>query len=343
MSGWRHELLGNDGTRLGEILPRNRSLVLDLAGSGSARYSMASGEAAALREVMQPGRCDLLVAHDSTPRMRGPLTGVQGSGLVVDRGSLDFAATGIAELLADRYIAAGTEIAATEQTQMAWQLIAATQVAPNGDLGILQGQLPDSVARTKQWDSPTPVLQAIRELAGLEGGFDWDIAPDATGSYRFDTWYPRRGAFSDVVLDERNIAQVSPVWDAGAGALCNAATVTGAAGVGVEAGDGASQLAYRRRERVIALSDADDAVLLGDRAAAEVRDSVVRPTATLRLQPGADQANLDEIELGDVLTVEFDAGWAALAGPYRVLRIEVQIPDGGADATLTVTTEPWDG
>ena len=340
---WRYELVAHGGQPLAEITPRGRGLTLDLTAAGAARFSLSAAEAAGLRDLMQPGLCDILVSEGDTPRFRGEFTGAQGSDLTVTAGTIQFAAVGIAELLADRYIPAGREIAATEQTAMAWQLVADTQALPNGDLGILQGSLPDSIARTKQWDTATPVLSGLREIAGLDGGFEWDITPNADGRYVFDAFYPRRGFASGVVLDSRNVAAASPTWDAGAGALCNYASVTGVDGVAVVAEDTGSQIAYRRRERSIALSDADDVTILGDRAAAEVRDAVVRPSASLRMLPGADTASLAELGLGDIVTVEFDAGWARLTGDYRILRLDLAIPDGGGAETITATVEPWLG
>lgn len=341
MAEWRYELLAIGGQPLALLRPRARGLTLDLAGAGGAKYAMSITEAEVLAGVMQPGVVDLLVSEDGEPRFRGPLTGVQGSGLTPKAGSLSFAATGIDELLDDRYVSAGSEILAMEQTSMAWQLIADTQGLPNGDLGILRGATPASVARSKVWDSATPVRSAIRELAGLDGGFDWSIEPNADGRYTFDAYYPRRGSATAVVLDSRNIAECSPTWDASAGALCNYAAVTGRDGVTVVATDPPSEILYRLRQRVIVLPDADDATILGDRADAEIHDSVVRASGSLVLLPGAESANLTELGLGDVVEVDYRAGWATFSGLYRILRIEVAIPDGGGRETLTVTVEPF--
>jgi hypothetical protein len=340
---WRYELVSFGGHAVELLSPRGRGLSLDLEAAGSARYGLSAAEADALHDVMQPGRVDVLVTEAGAPRFRGPLTGVQGSDLTVAAGSLSFAAVGLAELLADRFIPAGRELAATELTTAAWTLIADTQALTNGDLGIVAGALPDVGARTKRWDSATPVLTGIRELADLDPGFEWAVEPDADGIYTFDTWSPRRGDETGVVLDTRNIAAASPTWDAGAGAVCNHAQVVGVNAVSVTDEDADSQVLYRRRERSTSIADADDATVLGDRAARELRDAVVRPAAGLRLLPGADQTSLDDLGLGDVVTVEFRAGWARLSGLHRITRLEVAIPDGGGAETITATVEPWDG
>jgi hypothetical protein len=119
--------------------------------------------------------------------------------------------------------------------------------------------------------------------------------------------------------------------------------VAGTQGAEVNEEDEANQIAYRRRERAVALSDQDDATVLGDRARAELRDALPRPTSSLKLLPGADGASLDELSLGDIVEVSYRAGWVRLAGLHRITRLEVAIPDSGSADTITATVEPWGG
>jgi hypothetical protein len=339
---WVWELVRFDGERLAEITGRGRSLQLAVNASGSAKLSLDVYEAAAY-PGLAVGQVDLLVSREGVPRFRGAVGGATGSDITVMGGAISFAATGIAELLGDRYIAAGTELAALEAAQMAWALIAATQSLPLGDLGILKGQLDDSVARTKVWDTPTQVLTAIRELAEMDDGFDFAVEPDLAGDYRFNVWHPRRGADRGVVLEaDRNVGSISPTWDASPGRIANDVTVAGVDQVSVTETDAASAAAYRLRQRYLSISDADDATVLGSRARGELtRDAQVRPTGKVTLLPGAPDANLDAIGLGDVVEMDFDAGWARFQGPYRVLGIDVDLPDAPTHEALVLSVEPF--
>ena len=336
---WVWELLAFDGDRLAEVVARARRLRMALNAAGAAEFSLDTLEAADYPDLVL-GQRDLMVSRNGRPLFRGPLGGARGADLTLMGGSVSFAATGIGELLADRYIPAGTELAALEAAQMAWQLIVATQAL--GPLGIIAGDLPDSVARTKAWDTPAPVLGAIRELAELQDGFDFAIEPDASGAYRFDVWHPRRGADRGVVLEpDRNVASVSPSWDAGPGRIANDVTAAGVDQVSVTETDAASVALYRLRQRLLSLPDADDATVLGDRARGELaRDAYLRPSGTVRLLPGAPDANLDAIGLGDTVTMDYAAGWARFEGPYRVTAIEVDLPDAPGHEALALTVEP---
>lgn len=339
---WVWELVAFDGERLAEVTGRTRSLQLAVNAAGGAKFALDVFEAAGY-PALQVGQVDLLVSRDGTPLWRGALGGATGNDITLMGGAITFAATGLADLLGDRYIPPGTELAALEATQMAWALITATQSLPLGDLGILQGQLDDSVARTKVWDTPTQVLAAIRELAEMDDGFDFAIEPDADGAYRFNAWHPRRGANRGVVLEaDRNIAKISPTWDASPGRLANDVTVAGVDQVSVTETDVASATVYRLRQRFLSLSDADDATVLGSRARGEItHDGQVRPTGKVTLLPGAPDANLDAIALGDVVEMDFDAGWARFQGPYRVLGIDIDLPDAPTDEALALTVEPF--
>jgi len=339
VADWLWELVAFDDERLAELVARGRRLRLDVEATPSASFGLDTFEALGYPDLVL-GQVDLLVSRNGRPIFRGPIGGASGGDITLMGGALTFASTGIAELLADRYIPAGTELAALEAAQMAWQLIEDTQAL--GTLGILEGSLPDSVARTKTWDTPSPVLAAIRELAGLADGFEFGVEPDTTGAYRFDVWHPRRGADRGVVLEaDRNVGSVSPTWDAGPGKIANDVTVAGVDQVAVTASDPVSAAAYRLRQRYLSLPDADEATTLGDRAEAELaRDAQMRPSGTVRLLPGAPDANLDAIALGDVVTMDYAAGWARFEGPYRVRSIEVALPDAPSHEALTLTVEP---
>lgn len=343
---WVWELVGFDGERYARLYVRDRRVTRSVDGSRTASFTLDVLEAARL-PLLIPGQVDVMVSRGDRPLIRGPLAGANGSGITIRGGTLTYNVLGIGELLADRHVPAGTIIEALEATSMAWQLIEDSQALPFGDLGITAGALPATAARSKTWDAPTPVLTAIRELAGLDPGFEWSIDPDPSGAYIFNAYAPRMGSTGTagrVLLEAgRNVHNASTVAvDAGPGAAPNVVTVVGANGVQVTAESPAHGITYRRRERVITMSDVDDATILGDRATAELREADPRARAVLELFPGAADANLDTLDIGDVVDVDYRVGSLVIVGPYRILEWTAAIPNGAGVEHLSVTVEPWD-
>jgi hypothetical protein len=334
---WLFEIVSQSGERLAAVPGRSRKLSLVRSGPGGASYGLTVDEAA---EVfgMTLGAVDLLVSRGGVDIWRGPLEGANGQ-IAAANSSLEFAAVGVAEILEKRHIPPGRSILATEQTQMAWQLIADTQAVPGGDLGIVAGLLPDSVARSKTWDTRTPVRQAIDELAQADGGFDYQIVPSGMG-YRFDAFHPFQGSTAGAAVLEwgRNIASVSFVQDASQ--VRNYVWAIGQNQISIDADDTASQGVYRLREEVVTTGDSNDVIYLGDVA----RGAVVPAPPTvprLTLIPGAPDASLDQLGLGDVVVVSIRRGWVQIDGLYRIDQIDVSIPDQGGAEQLDVTVAPF--
>ncbi|MBA3689524.1 MAG: hypothetical protein H0W81_11980 [Chloroflexi bacterium] len=325
---WLYEVLAFDGTPLAAIPARARNTTRVLNDAGQARFTLPLELAGEYSEVLRPGEVDLLVSRAGVPWLRGPL-GAPRMDLPGPGGSITFPATGMLDMLDERFVPAGRELAALEQTEMAWQLIADTQALPNGDLGITAGLLPDSIARTKVWESPLSVKRAIAELAALEQGFDYEV--DAL--LAFNAYYPRRGDDRAVVLEVgRNIASISVEYVIGP----NTVTAEGADQVSVEAAAEDLQLRMRRREARVSVGDADEALLLGDRARGELAHAGLIAVPRLTLLQGAPDATPDDFDLGDVVAVVARAGWLNLNGLYRITEIDVTISDPGAESVSVV-------
>lgn len=300
---------------------------------GSASFRLPLGMPEPLRSLLRAGgELDLWVWRAGVPVWGGALLGAQPD-LATPGGSVTFAALGIGELLADRYTAAPYSISAREQTTAAFDLITVAQARANGSLAIDAGALPDSVARTLEWQTPSPILGAIETMADSDRGFDFVFAPTAAYRYRFDAFVPRQGTARGVVLERgRNVAAVlDAAVDSTRGRIINAATVVGAGGASVAVEDGGSQLARRRRETVTSLDgdDSSDAIRLGDVARGLMRASAPRALPRLALLPGAPDAGLDRIGLGDPVGVAIEEGWFGVRGDgYRVEQIVVGLTGG---------------
>lgn len=337
---WVFEAIAHDGTPIAELAMRARTVTLARNAGGSARGSLGLLEAGApeLANALRLGQVDLRVSRDDRRVWQGSLEAAQGQ-LESLTGRVEFAGVSMWEILASRYVALGLEIAATEATQVAWQLISDAQAVTHGDLGIVAGDLPDSVARTRRWDTPTSVAAAVQELAELADGFDWSLTPQQAGEgdgLRWDAWWPRQGTDAGLVLEwGRNVAGVS--FQASAAAVRNRATARTSNQIGVSAEDLTSQGLLRLREAEVSAGDIDDASVLADRAAGELRPTVqILPRLTC--MPGA--VDLDSLGIGDTVEVQVRHGWLQLSGPQRVEQIEISISDEGQEQLTITVQEP---
>lgn len=94
---------------------------------------------------------------------------------------------------------------ATEQSLIAWTIFSQGQAKPFGRLGVTRGVVPTTqvsrvlVGTAAESSSPRPEYfltgtkrgDAIRQLAGMDQGFEWDIEPDPLDPYRalkFNVW-----------------------------------------------------------------------------------------------------------------------------------------------------------
>lgn len=339
---WLYELVSLAGVPLAELEARDRSLTLVRNDAGQATFSLTLAEAARLLPALAVGEADLRVSRDGVALFRGPILGASARPEQAG-GTVAFTAVGIWALFADRYTDAPYSILATEQTMVAWTLIANSQARVGGDLGVLAGALPASRALdVVEWQTPSTVKSAVEGLAQAPNGFDFAVTPQGTG-WRFDAFYPVQGSARGLVLERgRNLRAGGEVaFDAGSGRLVTDARAIGQGGVWVDAEDTAARARFRRREAVVTVdgSDASSALVLGDRAgAALVR--AVRPLPRLELVPGAPDADLDHVAIGDVVEVSIREGWLSLVGDYRVEAIEAR-PDDGDPEALTLTVSPF--
>lgn len=339
---WLWELVTPAGVPIAEVEARNRVLSLVLNDAGSASFDMELTEAEALAAYLDIGQVDLRVSRKGVALFRGPILGADVS-LADVGGTVTFAAVGLWALFADRYTDAPYSILATEQTTVAWTLIANSQAKVGGDLGVVQGSLPFSHALdVVEWQTPSSVKSAVEGLAKAENGFDFSMDPSGAG-WRFDAYYPRRGSDRGVVLERgRNLrSAVRVAFDAGPGLIVTDAKAIGQGGVYVESSDAGARALFRRREAVVTVdgSDASSAIVLGDRATGSLITSV-RPLPRLDLLPGAPDATMDSVSLGDIVHVALREGWLVLDGDYRVQAIEAR-PDDGSPEALTLTVAPY--
>lgn len=322
---WTFEAVTHTGVPLAELPMRARKVTLARNAGGSAQGSLGLLEAGALAEHLLLGQVDLLVTRNGRRIWRGSLEAAQGT-LGTETETVEFAGVSIWSILEQRFVPAGREILATEATQMAWTLIDDAQAL--GGLGIVAGDLPDSVARSRTWDTPTTVAAAVQELAELEDGFDWSLTPqqaDEGNGLRWDAWWPRQGDTRDLVLEwGRNVSSVQ--WQATAATVRNDVTARTSNQIGVTATDGTSAGLYRLRQAEMNAGDVDDASVLAAMANGALRPTPI-PVPRLTCIPGL--VTLDDVGVGDVVQVWVRHGWLDITGPRRVEQIDVTITDEG--------------
>lgn len=336
---WRYELVTHAGVPLCELPATGRTLTLARNAGGDAKCTLpllVAGDPAIAPHIRH-GEVDLLVSRDGRRLWRGPLMASDGT-LGTETGDMTLAGVPIWETLEHRIIPPGREILATEATQIAWTLIDDAQAGPGRALGIAAGDLPNSVARSRTWDTPTPTTQAIQELADLDDGFDWSLTPQQQGvgdGWRFDTWWPRQGDHKDLVLEwGRNIGQVQ--WTVDAIKIANHVTARGSNQIPVTAQDATSQGLHRVRESEVSAGDVDDATMLGDIAAGAIQPAPVF-IPRLTCLPGA--VTLDDVGIGDTVHVRVLHGWLQIDARYRIEQIDITISDEGEEQLTIIVQE----
>ncbi len=233
--------------------------------------------------------------------------------------------------------------AAVDQTDIAWELIAATQAHRAGDLGIWKGVAAGytSQARDRTYEAGDSIGQRIQELSEVINGFDWDITPDSASSLRFDAWYPGRGSDRGVVLLLGGlVATVSRELNTSdyANAIRYSGAETTTAGEW-EAGDLGTPGAFLqgRWDRAFGDDGLTTQGALDERAEWQLAESqVVRPVYTVRLRRGGWEGP-DHIWVGDTVRLIIPSGRLDVDTTARVHEVQIDIDeDGGETVTLAL-------
>jgi hypothetical protein len=226
----------------------------------------------------------------------------------------------------------------TEQMDIAWQLINFSQSKTEGNLGFTRGSEANSgVVRTikyRYWERRI-IAEVIRELAEMNGGFDFDITPNKV----FHMYYPRRGVLQGTTLElDVNMNTIEQLRDARE----VASEVHGIGG-----GEGKATC-------IAVVSDATALADYGLRQTAEefgnikhYNTMVQRTTRFLNQhkkstrQPQAGLAvvgvapEVGSYSVGDRFPLLANAGYFNISGTFRVSAYEVHIDQSGVEvATL---------
>lgn len=234
--------------------------------------------------------------------------------------------------------------AATDQAEIAWQLIQQTQTRSGGDLGISKGSgNPTGIARDRTYEVGDSIGERIQELSEVIDGFDWDITPTSASALALDIWHPQRGTDRGVVLEYGGlVARVRR--EVNTSEYGNALRYTGKTdppltAQELEAADIATA-AQGRWDLVFGDDGLTTQAALNDRAAWQLSQSqVIRPAYTLTLRQGAWDGP-DHIWLGDTVRIVIRSGRLGVDTTARVYEIGIGLGDDGSEAVEVTVGAP---
>jgi hypothetical protein len=120
------------------------------------------------------------------------------------------------EVLRRRAVLPGDTVSwptSTARSDIAWQMIKATQGRDGGNLGITRGLIEDTSNTLPSYTATLGdyIGDDIDTLAQLSPAFEWEINPYGMADLRLDIFSPRKGQDNDVVLTygDNRIAQIT--------------------------------------------------------------------------------------------------------------------------------------
>lgn len=356
MSEARFALLDIGTTKIGEVFPKNATWTQNVKDpAGTVTFTTPYADRPAALDV----GVDLMVYMQSAWRWRGQIVGrrVTWDGATfVD----EWNAVGLFDLLADRYLPAGSIIVGDEPTAMFSDLFAVLEAQADGDIvsgqaltssyssGILNEVDLNLPVGEKVFEQPISAKDAILQLAEI---YPVEVVFEGVSatSYVPTLWVCPGGVAAGGVGGSAlghltvgvDIESIQGIVDMAPGsAFCNYATAYTSTGVGVESTDTTSAGLYRRRDKIWISSEDDDSVILGGKSDQMIADGAARMTPIVRLA-----ARDSVVRLGSWMYINSDGRlpiepWEL----WRVIGVQVgwRLDEPGVwDHQLTL--EPWPG
>ena len=146
---------------------------------------------------LNPLETDLWVWRDGVLMFRGRI-GPENDQIDQTRHLCQFTATDYRGMLKYRTVGiVPFTRTATAQATIAWDLVQLTQATTGGNWGVTRGLTPVGTLRDREYPPGKQILEALEQLANVDGGFEWEISPDLV----LNIWTPTRGADNGVILD----------------------------------------------------------------------------------------------------------------------------------------------
>ena len=302
-------------------------------------------EAASFTELSS----DLTVMRDGAFLFRGRIAPTSDS---IDgfRHDVQVTAMDYRELLRRRMIFSGDtkDWTSTEQFDICWSILNATQGRAGGDLGIAKGagKSGTGVTRTVSFAAGDMIGDKISEMGQTTSGFDWFINSYAADDLRFDLFYPYTGADRGIVLEFGAGLVAGMQRQVDPSTFANSIYLTGDSSKSLtpiqEDAAGIGTAAQGRFDQVVG-TNIKTSTYLQARADWYLADAqVVMPSYIVNLYPGAWNGP-DHIWIGDTVRLRIRSGRLDVDAPYRVLEIAVELGESNEERiTLTIGRIPQD-
>lgn len=284
---------------------------------------------------MSPGLHEIAVLRNGVVVAAGPLWDMTVS---TDSKSITCSAQSLEDYLDVRLIR-DVSYTTIDQVNIAWDLINDSQAYTDGGLGLTSGLLFTGITRSvdyKTYDNKY-ILEAIQDMAEMEDGFDFWIAPS---SRQFHAIYPRPA-------NDRSLHLVYPQHISSYAVtyygkyLRNRVVVQGPDPAYVVAVDTSSLSTYGLREYADALKDAPTANSLTEYTGhlRDIRKDVKGyPTLVLRGQ----YLNIFDpftITYGDKVKVTIQDGYVQIDAQYRYKGAQITVNKSGDETIVMYTSD----
>jgi len=329
MAAWQFVLANTAGSPLAELPATSMQVQwhLDDPAEASCTVDGLTAEASEVQELLT----DLLVYRDSVLKFRGRI--VEADDSVGDSHDLSIRATDYRGLLARRFTYAGTGWGATDQAQIAWNLIAYAQGLTGVSWGIIRGSgQTTGILRDRLYVAGANVGELLDNLGRVINGYDWEV--DA--NLALNIFYPTRGTSKDFVAEYGNTV-TSFQRSVSSDGYANAVRATGAdtlTPVTATAADLASRPEGRWDLQIGDTDITQQATLTEKANGALARGEVLLPSYTCTVDP--DRWTPDSAWVGDSTQLVLRSGRLDVAAVERIESVSVSINDAGAE-TVALT------
>jgi hypothetical protein len=334
--------------RLHELtLARSKQFESNLLGAGSASFTYPLSHPFS-RDIREIETC-LIVTRDVRVVWSGPI--MQADEDLINN-SMQVSAVGWWEELDTRFVEPGQESALrftntpTNSTTIAFALLNAANTQRDSTNAlrptkITSGKADTSQARTREYQVGDQISRAIRDLATVENGYDFEINPI---SRQLDIYFPRKGTLREDILlgynwGPKNVSNVRIASDASA--IRNRHKASTAYSTAV-AEDPESIIQYGMRTELSNIGDVREDIA-GAYANGEVAfKEQPKTTITVTMRPGdASPEVFRDFEIGDTLYLTARGGRNPLdKQPVRVFGVAVSIDDNGIATISNLKTSP---
>jgi hypothetical protein len=334
--------------RLHELsLARSKQFETNLLGAGSASFTYPLSHSY-VQDIREIESC-LIITRDVRVVWSGPIMQADED---LANNLIQVTATGWWEELDTRFVEVGQEDdlrftnTATNSTTIAFALLNAANTQRDSTntvrpTKITSGKADVSQSRTREYKVGDQISQAIRDLATIENGFDYEINPI---SRQLDIYYPRKGTLREDILlgynwGPKNVSNVRIASDASTVRNRHKASTTYTTAV---AEDPESIIQYGMRTELSNIGDTGNDIA-GVYANGEVAfKEQPKTTITVTMRPGdASPEVFRDFEIGDTLYLTARGGRSPLdKQPVRIFGVSVSIDDNGIATISNLKTSP---